>query len=276
MYFNERLRGPQAREIDSAKLRALFKVLIETCQSRDYLQEAFGYFCVDKGIVPGIHGTSFSEYILLQTGIQIADPIETHLETIDDVETLTLHEVLYDVVAEGTEGSYHSWSQCGMHYTHFARKKAPAYVLDYANKYLPHFETGYLLQDNGEIELILDDRTSSLLADRLPSNAGDAVQEHVDHAVQVFKRGTSSWRDRRSAVKELADVLEPMRREIGELLTKKDESDMFNLLNNFSIRHQGGDQKEGYDKPVFLTWLFYVQLATIHAMYQLKQDRGQK
>lgn len=273
MYLNERLRGPKARQVDSAKLRSLFHILIESCNTRDYLQQAFGYHCVDRGRIPGIHGTSFSEYVLLHTGIEIPDPIEDNLDSIDDIEVLTLHEVLYDLVAEGTHGDYHSWSNCGWHYNRFARVKAPAYVLEYANKYLPYFETGYLLKDDGEIELILDERTAPLLAERLPSSAGDAAQDQVDHAVQVFRRGTSSWRERRSAVKELADVLEPLRGEIGQLLTSQDESDMFNLLNNFSIRHQKDGQKNEYDRPIFLTWLFYIQLSTIHAMYQLKAAR---
>lgn len=46
-------------------------------------------------------------------------------------------------------------------------------------------------------------------------------------------------------------------------LLSKHEDDLFNIANNFSIRHHRENQKDDYD-DAWLTWLFYVNLSTVH------------
>jgi hypothetical protein len=43
----------------------------------------------------------------------------------------------------------------------------------------------------------------------------------------------------------------------------KDEADLFNIANNFALRHHRATQRDDYD-DAWLTWLFYVYLATTH------------
>lgn len=75
--------------------------------------------------------------------------------------------------------------------------------------------------------------------------------------------------DRRDAVRDLADVLESLRSEAKTVLTKRDEADLFNLANNFGIRHFNAQQKMEYDQDIWLSWMFYYYLATIHAVTRL-------
>ncbi len=82
-----------------------------------------------------------------------------------------------------------------------------------------------------------------------------------------FRRRSVS--DRRDAVKELVDVLEFIRDDAKAVLTSKDHSDLFNLANNFGIRHHTKDQKTDYDLNIWLSWMFYHYLATIHACVRL-------
>jgi hypothetical protein len=63
----------------------------------------------------------------------------------------------------------------------------------------------------------------------------------------------------------LADVLESLRPKIKTALSSKDESDLFNIANNFEIRHKNSRQQSEYD-PIWLSWMFYFYLATIHAI----------
>ena len=69
--------------------------------------------------------------------------------------------------------------------------------------------------------------------------------------------------DRRNAVRELADVLEYLRPQVKDHM-KDDENDLFNIANNFGIRHHNQKQKTRYDQALWLSWIFYVYLAAIH------------
>jgi len=53
------------------------------------------------------------------------------------------------------------------------------------------------------------------------------------------------------------------------VLLSKDEQDLFNIVNNFGIRHHNPQQKVHYNTVVWYSWMFYFFLATIHAAVRL-------
>ncbi|HEX3471677.1 MAG TPA: hypothetical protein VHT28_10880, partial [Silvibacterium sp.] len=57
--------------------------------------------------------------------------------------------------------------------------------------------------------------------------------------------------------------------EVKSVLNSKDETDLFQFANNFGIRHHRKDQKTDYDTSIWLSWMFYYSLATIHACLRL-------
>jgi hypothetical protein len=61
-------------------------------------------------------------------------------------------------------------------------------------------------------------------------------------------------------------VLEYLKPKIKEHLTSADEKDLFNIANNFGVRHHNDKQKTGYDAGLWLSWMFYFYLATIHVV----------
>jgi hypothetical protein len=67
-------------------------------------------------------------------------------------------------------------------------------------------------------------------------------------------------------VRDLADVLEYLRPKVKALLTSADEKDIFNIANNFGIRHHNDQQKTGYEASLWLSWMFYFYLSTIHVL----------
>ena len=66
-----------------------------------------------------------------------------------------------------------------------------------------------------------------------------------------------------------------MRNRLGGVLTRKDESDLFELANRFGIRHHNEQQKTDYDRGIWHPWMFYYYLATIHACVALLKRDGQ-
>jgi hypothetical protein len=51
---------------------------------------------------------------------------------------------------------------------------------------------------------------------------------------------------------------------LKNVITKNDEGDLFNIANNFAIRHDNEEQKTSYDRALWLSWMFYFYLATLH------------
>jgi hypothetical protein len=51
---------------------------------------------------------------------------------------------------------------------------------------------------------------------------------------------------------------------------------LFNIANNFGIRHHNEKQKTDYDESIWLSWIFYYCLATIHAALRLIEKKEQK
>lgn len=92
------------------------------------------------------------------------------------------------------------------------------------------------------------------------------VVNRINAAILRYRRHGSTLDDRRQAVRDLADVLEYLRPKVKALLTSADDCDLFNIANNFGIRHHNDKQKTTYDAAIWLSWMFYFYLATIHAV----------
>jgi hypothetical protein len=108
----------------------------------------------------------------------------------------------------------------------------------------------------------------------MAARTDEATGGRVRHALALFRGRTATEHDKRSAVVALALVLEERRHILKDNLVKKDEGALFDIANNFAIRHQRDDQKPDYD-PIFLDWVFWWYLATIELTDRvLSRDRG--
>ena len=50
------------------------------------------------------------------------------------------------------------------------------------------------------------------------------------------------------------------------------QSNPVNLANNFGIRHHNDQEKTAYDTSLWLSWMFYFYLATIHVVLRKHQQ----
>jgi hypothetical protein len=89
-----------------------------------------------------------------------------------------------------------------------------------------------------------------------------------------------SLSERKEAIRELADVFEWLKktRDLGSVLDGKDESAIFDIANNFAIRHHNPKQKANYDRAIWYSWIFHFYLATYHAAIRLlvKKEKDSK
>lgn len=89
-----------------------------------------------------------------------------------------------------------------------------------------------------------------------------------------------SQNDERKAIRELADVFEWLKKtqKLQQALDRKDESALFEIANNFAIRHHDPKQKSNYDQGIWYNWIFHFYLATYHAVIRslIKQEKTKK
>lgn len=232
---------------------------------RGWFQEAFGCDCVDAGYVPGTAGCDIETYVARKLLKFDLWPIEKWYLQYSENDVFDLAEFLFDHVSEPVNGELHSWMECGWHYHTFNRKNGQLAFRRDLNEVLKNYGDGYELNETGEILCLAEPGMESLLSAELPKYDPKNVDEIVSNAVIKFRRHRSSVSERKEAVRSLVDVLEYLRPKLKQVLMKKDESDLFNIANNFAIRHHTEDQKSDYDESIWLSWMFYFYLATIHA-----------
>lgn len=72
-------------------------------------------------------------------------------------------------------------------------------------------------------------------------------------------------------------ITEYLRPKVKVLLTSSDERDLFNIANNFGVKHHNDKQKTTYDAALWLSWMFYFYLATIHVVLRkIEHDSAEK
>ena len=178
---------------------------------------------------------------------------------------LDVIEFLYQYVSKPIDGEMHSFSNCGMHWETFNKNDGQREFRAKINTVLSHYEKSFELTREGEVLHKPEEGFEQIFNADVPSKDENIVSR-INAAITNFRRHGSSIDARRQAVRDLADVLEYLRPQVQKLLTKKDDNDLFNIANNFGIRHHNDKQQTAYDSALWLSWMFYFYLSTIHVV----------
>ena len=290
-YYSQRIgRGPLANPTIQDLARVL-KLTVSEMREKDYLQEWHGFECVDAGEVRGRAGVDLSEHIEAETGWRDAWPLPDPLYVLnveDDVfvpeseldrlvqeaqdKLFDVIEYFHDHVSEGIEddarSNFHSYNGCGWHYKSFDPAPAQALFRKRMNRTLMNYEGGFRINETGQIEHTADEGFDQLIDARLPTKDPD-IARRVAGAIALYRNRGRTEKDLRLAVRELFDALEKLRPEVKAEMLRGDEAALFNIANNFTIRHLNEKQKGNYDSAVWHSWMFYVNLSTIHVIVRL-------
>jgi hypothetical protein len=164
----------------------------------------------------------------------------------------------------------HSYAGCGMHYSRFDRSSGQSEFRTAINDILADYSTGYELSSQGEIIHLPEAGFEHLSQAPIPHPDYRNVGSLIDAAVLKYRRRASTIEDRRSAVLDLIHVLEFLRPQVKEYFATKDEADLFNIANNFGLRHHNDRQRNDYDPNIWTSWMFYFYLATAHTAVRLR------
>lgn len=260
------------QQVNFEVLKKLFSVTYNKLNSDGYFQKYFGINCED-GYIPGELGEEIDAMIFVNLRKDNLYPIYQNLPNYTEDDFFDIIEFLHDHCSKGLNGHYHSWNNCGYHYEEFNDIEGQKHYREQLNPILREYKDGFEISDSGEILILSDSGLSNLFEADIPTNDKDNISNKINSAILKFRRHKSTLDDRREAIRELADVLEFLRPAIKQHLNRKDENDIFNIANNFGIRHHNKDQQTEYDKAIWYSWIFYYYLATLHAVLRMTNKK---
>jgi hypothetical protein len=260
------------QQVNFEVLKKLFSVTYNKLNTDGYFQKYFGINCED-GYIPGELGEEIEAMIFVNLRKDNLYPIYQNLPNYTEDDFFDIIEFLHDHCSKGLNGHYHNWNNCGYHYEEFNDIEGQKKYRELLNPILREYKDGFEISESGEILILSDNGLSNLFEADIPTNEKENVSNKINAAILKFRRHKSTLDDRREAIRELADVLEFIRPAIKEHLNKKDENDIFNIANNFGIRHHNKDQQTEYDKAIWYSWIFYYYLATLHAVLRMTNKK---
>lgn len=273
VYFSQRnALNPHPDGLPLHDVIGLFLGEFEEMANQGFFTEALGYHCVDAGFVPGSLA-DIDRAILLAVRKKDLWPPHVFSHSYSEDDFFDVVEFLFQHVSKPVHGTLHKYDNCGMHWETFNTRQGQDHFRKKINAVFIHYERRFELSSSGEILRKPEAGFEKLIEADVPVR-DDMVTQRVIAATLRFRRHGSTLDDRRQAVRDLADVLEYLKPKIKANLTSADEKDLFNIANNFGIRHHNDKQKTAYDAGLWLSWMFYFYLATIHVVVRKTASVG--
>lgn len=264
-YYSQRMGvNPNSKGLPLPDVKDLFVRVFDQLSEDGYFHEAFGFYCVDADYIPGkIKDVELDMLLVIRK--KKLWPISDNAINYSEDDFFDVLEYLFQHVSKPIDGSWHSFNECGMHWETFNQTDGRHEYREKINLILQHYEKRFELSEKGEVLQRPEAGFEPIFDADVPSKDSNVV-DRINVATLKYRKHGSSIDERRQAVRDLADVLEYLRPKMRTLLTNKDENDLFNIANNFGIRHHNDKQKTSYDAAIWLSWMFYFYLSTIHVI----------
>lgn len=280
-YYSTRTGKSQGKvTLDLPMLKKLVLNLVSAFVGQQYFEGAFGYYCCDRHDVMGSIGQDMGSQMFLSLRREGLYPIASKIDSYTEEDLFDVIEFVFDHISIPSGGWFHGFEN----QTHYSQDDS---TFDYAgaraefraklNPLLADYGQGFELDAKGQIVRRPASGFERVMGTKV-RHKDERVVDKVEAAKLLFSLARSDVDDRKNAVRDLAGVLERLRPEAKKVLLHKDEQDLFELANNFGIRHDREGQKTEYDEAVWLSWMFYHYLASINACTQLiaRQQEGPK
>ena len=199
-------------------------------------------------------------------------PIWEYGGNYDEATLFSVIEILYDHI-----GIYNYQTD------EFEYNKLREEFAEKINNILKAYKIGYYLEPtNGFIMKV----PNKALKEQLQYNGEEmpaTVFEQLATASEMYYRFDSNMEQKKKAINILADILENKREDLKEVLNveygiAKDKHDrlIFDIVNNYNIRHNRANQKSDYSKNIWYDWMMQYYTSVIIAFYRLEEEHSQK
>lgn len=149
-----------------------------------------------------------------------------------------------------------------------------------ANSILADLGEGFELGEDGQVRANVTGGLEHIVGVQIVPFDEANVDCKVRLAIEKWRKRHLTLQDKKESIQLLADVFEWLKKakHLEKVLSNKDESDLFNIANNFAIRHHQPTQKGNYNQSIWYSWIFHFYLATYHAAIRLlvKQQKSEK
>lgn len=261
-YWRERKAGQRTVVVlDNMVVVREFIALVDELDDAGYFEKHFGKDCVDdpRGNVP-------ETLIERELGVESLWPLEQRRLVADMDLFFDVVELLHDLISRPLTRSPHNYGGCGWHHENFEIEPGRVVYRWRVNKIFARSDLGLRLAEEGEdigrLVTVTDDARAELVQAVVARDDGEPADQ-VRHALALFRGRGADRNQKRSAVAVLALVLEERRYNVlTDALAKSDRGALFDIANNFHVRHQDAKQKRDYDE-FYLDWIFWVYLASV-------------
>ena len=251
------------RSIGFGELKKLFSYEVKELKRRGFLDQYFGGD-LNNGV--GEHGLDPSFRVFASLGKKGLWPLGDMSGYMSDSDVFDMIEYLFSHVSEPV------YDLGGCFLDDYDEEAGKVHFISKMNDMLYRYGGGFELSRDGDVLSLVPDGLDSLVNANVNYHDKENIVKRIGSAKLLFRKRDKDGeclRNRNNAVRELADVLEFLRTDAKKVIINEDESDLFNIANNFGIRHHRKGQKKRYDEDIFLNWIFYYYLASIHACLSL-------
>jgi hypothetical protein len=251
------------------------KEILSHIRIQRYLLEAAGYKGHNSSMV-GLWGRDIPTFILKQLQMTDIWPFEDNIQKYDRSTFFTVIEFIFDYVSEPifdrkrTIERYEKESAQD-DYRKRVNELLALYCMRYTDEHNEYHEIFYELSKFGEIHEKVQSGLKELIEEVPQTKDTENIDDKIQHAVSSFLRYGTSKEEKKDAIRTLGDVLEYLKKSDIKL-PKKDDSALFNILNNFSIHHHDKLQMPDYSTDEWYEFFFHLFLASINLLLKFQND----
>ena len=274
-YFSERAGKTKPGPIARRSINTFFASIYNRFEKEGYFQYYFGKDCTVNGYISGEAHMELEPALIFHFGSgRELTPTSENIRNFTPNDVFDLIEFLHDNIARPTKVSDHKWDNCGLHVLDASVEQGQADWVAEWNPILARLDSPYRLTNEGNIEVMPSSEGLKQLVDNRKLY-GDTqnVDEKVNRACRLFLGRNATLDDKRDALRELADALEFLRSEVEKKLPSKEAGALFNIANNYGIRHHNARQHTDYNREAYYPWIFHSYLAVIDLLARLREGK---
>lgn len=278
-FYSQRNFG--SKKISFEIVKDLFLIFFEQLVIKDYLDENFGHQEFDGDVFTGYHYDgklgNFDEvspnniynFFLRTLKRNNTYPCRNNFGAISEEDFFDVVELVYDLVSKPiirSESPIEEKILAARGDTNaFDKKFAQKEYVERVNEILNDF--GFEMRENGEIWELPQQGMEKLVEEIAKSKKPKNFEDKIQHAIDLFFDKNASLESKKSACNTLSGILENVRKDLT--IPDKEENELFQIINNWGIRHQNDKQKKASKED--LEWIFYSLLNTINYFLSLTQ-----